>query len=51
MVEAALALLEHLGVDSALMYWQYPCCGAETARGCEPEVCECEGTKPMRVSG
>lgn len=28
-VDAAPGLSEHLGVDSALMYWQYPCCGAE----------------------
>lgn len=45
------ALSEHVGVDSAMLYWQYPCCGAETGRGCAPEVGECEGTKSMRVSG
>lgn len=31
-VEAPPACSEHLGVDSALMYWQYPCCGAETCQ-------------------
>lgn len=44
-VDAAWALSGYLGVDSALMYWQYPCCGAEAGRGCEPEVGECEATE------
>lgn len=43
--------LRRFGRRRAVMYWQYPCCGAEIGRGCEPGVCECEGTKSMRVSG